>query len=132
MTVRVELTANECGMLMGCLSWVNCDLERMKWAVQELDKKKKEAKAILGGEGQVEDLKRNVVGMVDTLAPLVRYQEEWFLSSIAKVFDDNAIVSKDEQMKFFETIQGRTKDLQRVQDTKLKVDLMLQVSSLVE
>ncbi len=132
LTAKVELLANECDLFMACLSWVACDLAQMKWAIQELDKKTEKAKALLGGEGKVEELKRNVVHMVDTLAPLVNYQEKYFLSSIAKFFDDNAMVSNEEKVKFFKTMQDRTGDLQRIQDMKLNVDTMLQVSSVIE
>jgi len=133
LTVRVELLAEECGMLMACLSWVDCDLAGMKLAAQELDKKTEEVKVILGGGEKVEDMKRDVVGMVDLLLSMVRFMENCFITYIAKFFDDNDdLVSKEAQAQFFKKIQDRIGEVGRAQDLKLKIDALLRVVNMVE
>jgi len=127
LVIRAELIANEYGLLIGCLSWVMADLSLMKSAVQQMDKRGKEAKTTVGGEAAVEQLKRDVIGMVDTLSPLVLYQQKCLSAGIAKFFDENLVVSGQDRDNFLQTIQERMEGIQRIQDIKMKVDLMLQV-----
>jgi len=127
LVIRAELIANEYGLLIGCLSWVMAELSLMKSAVQQMDTRGKEAKTIVGGEEVVEQLKRDVMGMVDALASLVLYQQECLSAGVAKFFDENPAVSEQDRDDFLQTIQGRIEGIQHIQDIKLKVDLMLQV-----